>query len=131
MVKRKGPLFTGFASMVSSKKLYDTDLIKQDLLNHFYTRKGERIMDPEFGTIIWDLLFELKTETTVSEIESDVIRIIATDRRVRLDQLEIIEQEHGYLVYCLLYFNELDIVDEFRVEFNQRIKDAANVQLGE
>ena len=38
--------------------LYDLDLIKQDLINHFYVRQGERLMNPTFGTIIWDLLFE-------------------------------------------------------------------------
>ena len=42
--------------------LFDFDLIKQDLLNHFNIRQGERLMNPKFGTIIWDLLFEPLTE---------------------------------------------------------------------
>ena len=30
----------------------DIELIKQDLFNHFYTRQGERLMNPTYGTII-------------------------------------------------------------------------------
>ena len=32
-----------------SKTLYDIGLIKQDLLNHFHIRQGEKLMNPEFG----------------------------------------------------------------------------------
>ena len=39
-------------------KLYDFELIKQNILNHFNTRKGQRVMNPTFGTIIWDTLME-------------------------------------------------------------------------
>jgi phage baseplate assembly protein W len=38
--------------------LYDISLIKQDLINHFHIRQGEKLSNPEFGTIIWDALFE-------------------------------------------------------------------------
>ena len=62
----KGGTFTykGFNSKESSKnyKIYDIDLVKQDLINHFYIRKGEKLENPEFGTIIWDMLFEQFTE---------------------------------------------------------------------
>lgn len=127
MATRKGPLFSGFASGVTTGRLFDTALIKQDLLNHFNTRKGERVMDPEYGSIIWDLLFELKTAFTVEQIQNDVIRIVNTDRRVAIQSLDIIEQEHGYIVLLVLYFNELNIVEEFRVEFNQSLRLAQEV----
>ena len=40
----------------SSFQQYDLSLIKQDLLNHFNIRQGEKISDPTFGCIIWDAL---------------------------------------------------------------------------
>jgi len=46
----------------NSSTLYDLALIKQDLLNHFHIRQGEKLMNPEFGTIIWDAIFELFTD---------------------------------------------------------------------
>ena len=42
--------------------LYDISLIKQDITNHFHIRKGEKLENPDFGTIIWDVLFEPLTE---------------------------------------------------------------------
>ena len=53
-----GATYKGFSTVagVKSNQLYDLDIIKQDLINHFYTRKGERVMNPDFGSIIWDLL---------------------------------------------------------------------------
>ena len=48
--------YKGFSSLdqtTSNSKLYDFDLIKQDIINHFNTRKGERVMNPTFGSIIW------------------------------------------------------------------------------
>ena len=53
--------FRGYSSVGTSflsPVRYDLDLARQDLLNHFNTRKGERIMLPEFGSIVWDMLFE-------------------------------------------------------------------------
>ncbi len=35
------------------------ELAKQDLLYAFQTRLGERVMRPNFGTIIFDLLFSI------------------------------------------------------------------------
>ena len=36
----------------TSSTLYDLALIKQDLLNHFHIRQGEKLHNPKFGTII-------------------------------------------------------------------------------
>jgi len=59
--------YNGFSSQEtkSSFKLYDIDLVKQDIINHFYIRKGEKLMNPDFGTVIWDLLFEQFTHSTL------------------------------------------------------------------
>ena len=60
----KPKTYKGFSTLNSGAEhysLYDFELIKQDLLNHFYIRQGERLMNPEFGTVIWDLLFEPMT----------------------------------------------------------------------
>ena len=61
----------------SSFVLYDLALIKQDLINHFHIRQGEKLENPEFGTIIWDVLFEPLTENLKQAIQTDVTRIVA------------------------------------------------------
>ena len=56
--------FKGFSSRAENTnyKLYDFALIRQDLINRLSVRKGERIENPEFGTIIYDVIFEPLTE---------------------------------------------------------------------
>ena len=57
-------IYKGFSTYNRNKKfsITDLDLIKQDLFNHFNIRRGEKLMNPNFGTIVWDLLFEPLTE---------------------------------------------------------------------
>jgi len=62
--------------------LKDSDLVKQDLLNFIFTRRGERVMMPRFGSRIPDLLFEPLDEETLSIIEEDVIEIVNFDPRI-------------------------------------------------
>ncbi len=92
--------YKGFSTVagVKSNQLYDLDIIKQDLLNHFYTRKGERVMNPEFGSIIWDMLYEPMDEATQDEIREDTKRIINSDPRVQLESTKIDEFENGLVI---------------------------------
>jgi len=125
---RRKRIFRGFSSIgkkTPNTELYDIDLIKRDLLNHFYTRKGERIMEPEFGTIIWDLLFEPFDDLTRSKVYSEVQRIIKSDPRVEVAEVRVDENEKGIFVDVSLRFKPYDIVDSlyvifFREEFGKK-----------
>jgi phage baseplate assembly protein W len=70
---------------------YDLDLAKQDLLNNFNTRKGERVMMPTFGSIVWDMLFEPLDDRTIGLIEDDVRTIIKNDPRWILQSVTVSE----------------------------------------
>ena len=63
-VKQSGITFKGFSSRAENQnfKLYDFECAKQDLINRLSVRKGERVENPEFGTIIYDCLFEPFTD---------------------------------------------------------------------
>jgi phage baseplate assembly protein W len=71
------------------------ELIKQDLLNHFNIRKGEKLMNPEFGTIIWNTLFDPLTEELKSVIINDVNSVIKYDPRVAIENVIITQYEQG------------------------------------
>ena len=92
-----GATYKGFSTVagVKSNQLYDLDIIKQDLINHFYTRKGERVMNPEFGSIIWDLLYEPLDESTKEDMIEDCKRIINSDPRVQMISTNLEEFENG------------------------------------
>ncbi len=89
--------YKGFSSQQTKKKfkLYDIDLVKQDLINHFHIRKGEKLEKPDFGTIIWDMLFEPMTEENKRLITKDVEDIVNYDPRVTITRVTIDTTDQG------------------------------------
>ena len=103
--------YRGFSTVSGAKnnQLYDLDLVKQDLINHFYTRKGERVMNPEFGTIIWDMIYEPLDEANKEIIIEDCRQVIASDPRVELESISLSEVESGLRINIninILPFNQ-------------------------
>ena len=76
--------------------LTDKNLIVMDLLNQFGTRKGEKLMNPSFGCIIWDRLFDPLTAELKSLIIKDITAIIKSDPRISMiDQITLQESSDG------------------------------------
>lgn len=83
---------------------YDLDLARQDLLNHFNTRKGERIMLPTFGSIIWEMLFEPLDDYTIELIDTDVRNIIKNDPRWELQSVTISEGPNALNIEVIVHY---------------------------
>lgn len=122
MAQRK--LFIGFSTQEMEGKrgwsVTDIQLIKRDLLNHFYTRKGERVMLPTFGTIIWDLLFEPFTDSVKGAIEADVRKVVKRDPRVALQGVNVSTSANGIKVAIELKYVPYDSIGTFSMEFDRR-----------
>jgi phage baseplate assembly protein W len=90
-------IYRGFSTYNRLRKYRVTDfeLVKQDLFNHFRIRKGEKLFNPEFGTIIWNVLFEPLTSELHELIIEDVKRIVKYDPRVAVENVIITEQSYG------------------------------------
>ena len=115
-------MYKGFSSVSTSTEnfnLYDLDLIKQDLLNHFYIRQGERLMQPTFGTIIWDLLFEPLTEQVKDLILQNVNQIINYDPRVSANNVTVTPYESGLQIECRLIYRTYNLSESLRLRFDQ------------
>lgn len=101
--------------------LTDIQLIKQDLLNHIFTLKGERVMQPTFGSTIPDLLFEPLDEQIISLVEDELTRIISADPRVILLDLKTSADYDNHTIQAgiLLQYIELNVVDNLslNIEF--------------
>jgi phage baseplate assembly protein W len=102
-------------------KLYDFDLVKQDILNQFNTRKGERLMNPAFGTIIWDLLMEPLTEEVSNLLIADINEIVGADPRVYPTQIELNEYEQGFIVELTLNLKNTNQSSTLRLAFDQSV----------
>jgi len=123
-------IFVGYSSTDTSIKKTqwtDLDLIKRDLANHFYTRRGERVMRPEFGCIIWDLLFEPMIDENINAIVDDCRLIVGSDPRVTLNDIKVVEYDNGLQVQMDLYYPELDLVEQFKIDFDRRSVETQTV----
>jgi phage baseplate assembly protein W len=98
----------GFSSVDNTNpgsRLYDFDLIKQDIINQFKTKRGERVMNPTFGSIIWDLLMEPLTDRVRDALTADIESICNSDPRVTPTQMDLTEYDNGYLLELTLLLN--------------------------
>lgn len=113
--------FIGFSTIDKRKPpftLTDFELIKRDLLNHFSTRKGERMMLPEFGTIIYDLLMDPLDTTTKELIIEDATRIIEEEPRVAMDGMKLSEQDQVILLETQLTYLPNGVTEPLAVQFD-------------
>jgi phage baseplate assembly protein W len=115
-------MYKGFSSVNADTEnfaLYDFQLIQQDLLNHFHTRQGERLMNPDYGTIIWDLLFEPLTEDVKNVITDNVNSIINYDPRIQASQVTVVAYETGLQIECILTYLPYNISQTMQLRFDQ------------
>lgn len=117
-------LFFGFSTFnrrIGEENLIDIDLVKRDLLNQLGTRKGERLMLPDYGSIAWDLLFEPFDENVVDRIIADTADIIGQEPRVVLQNIEVFEFEHGLRLEVFLLFRPFEAVETLDVIFDRKL----------
>lgn len=114
--------YKGFSTVSQDTEnfaLYDFQLIQQDLLNHFHIRQGERLMNPTFGTVIWDLLFEPLTEQLKDIIVENVNTIINYDPRISASQVTVSQYETGIQLECVLTYLPYNISQSMQLRFDQ------------
>jgi len=102
-----------------SIKLTDTDLIKRDLLNHFAIRKGEKLMNAEFGTSLRDLIMDPLTEETKALIVQEVDTVIKNDPRVRSEGVTIDEYEGGLRIEMIVRYVTNNQVENLLINFDR------------
>lgn len=122
-VVQKRKLFVGFSTVVTNSKVQqfaDIELIKRDLLNHFYTRRGERVMMPTYGCGIWNLLFEPFDPVTKDAIIYECQQVIESDSRVQWQTINAVEFEYGFQVQMDLLYVPYDVIDTFSLDFDRR-----------
>jgi phage baseplate assembly protein W len=114
--------YRGFSSNAAKDnfKLNDIDLVKQDIINHFYIRRGEKLQNPEFGTVIWDLLFEQFTPDVKELISKDVERIINFDPRIQVNSVAVDSTAQGIRIEVEMTYIPFNITERMGFEFDKR-----------
>ena len=115
-------IYRGTSTVNSEAKgfaLYDVELIKQDILNHFNIRKGEKIYNPNFGSIVQDLLYEPFTPNVREQLEEDVKQVLASDPRIVVNEIVIREQETGIQIGIELEYKKYSQVETILYNFDR------------
>jgi len=115
-------MYRGFSTVNNSSQnfaLYDFELIKQDIINAFYVRQGERLMNPDYGTVIWDLIFEPMTPEVQVLITKNVNQIFNADPRVSVTNLVVTPYETGIQIACTLTYLIYNIQQNLQLQFDQ------------
>ena len=117
----KAVTFKGFSSKADRQnfKVYDFECAKQDLINRLSVRKGERVENPEFGTIIYDVLFEPFTDALKEQITDDITENLNADPRIATDEILVTEADHGIAIQATIRYVPLDIVEKLRFSFDE------------
>jgi len=115
-------MYRGFSTVGRNRKfrLTDFELVKQDLINHFYIRKGEKLMNPDFGTIIWNVVHEPLTEDLKSVIVTDIKAIASYDPRISIDNVVITEYDQGIQVELQLRYVQTNQTNSLNLQFDNQ-----------
>jgi len=112
--------FSTLKSDIRNTALYDLELIKQDLINHFHIRKGEKLENPNFGTIIWELLYEPLTEQLKSLLVKDVTNIVNSDPRTKVVKTIVTQKDNAIQIEVTLIYLPYNIQETMQFRFDQK-----------
>ena len=120
-ISNKTVTFRGFSSRADRQnfKLYDFEVAKQDLINRLSIRKGERVENPEFGTIIYDALFEPFTDALKDAIVEDITANLNADPRISTEEILVSEVDHGISIQATITYVPLNITEKLQFNFDE------------
>lgn len=100
---------------------YDYDIAKRDLINRLYTRKGERLMLPEYGTIVWDMLMEPMIDANIDKIRFDIKDNVENDPRFNFMNMALTEYPNGLSIQIILEYIPTRTVEEISLNFDRSL----------
>ena len=121
--------FIGFNTQGQFKKFTLTDfaLIKRDLLNAFNIRQGQLPGRPDYGTVLWDFLFENQVEALQDSITQEVQRVAGGDPRIFISDIQAYPQQNGILIELQLQIVASTDAERLSVFFDLETRAASYV----
>jgi phage baseplate assembly protein W len=97
-------------------KLVDEQLVVQNFVNALNIRLGEKVGQPQYGTTLWNFVFDPNTPDVQFALESEIRRVASLDPRLILDFVRAFPQENGILMEVQLAiapFNQAALLSVF------------------
>jgi phage baseplate assembly protein W len=120
------PYFVGFNTVNQPAPPYNLnniELVKRDIENTFATPMGTRVMLPNFGTRIYDYLFDPFDEYTKNAIIADAVNVIQSEPRVDLVSIDVNQEDQALNIIMVLLFKPESITDNLFVSFSLKDRD--------
>jgi len=120
------PFFVGFNTVNQPNPPYsltNLELVKRDILNHFATPMGSRVMLPSFGTRIFEYLFDPFDEYTKNAIIEDAVRVVGSDPRVELVSVDVFQEDQALNVIMVVLFKPESVTDNLFVTFSLKDRE--------
>ena len=78
-------------------------------------------MNPEFGTVIWDAIFEPLTESTKNAIVEDIRRILNSEPRIEPEAVKVDEYSSGILLELTVRYKVTNQSTNLKLSFDREI----------
>jgi len=108
-------------------RLTDEQLVIQDFVNALNIRKGEKVGKPNYGTTLWDFVFEPNTIDVVNAIQNEVRRVASLDPRLYINTVSAYTRENGILVAMQLSIQPFNEAGDLAVLFDEQTRTASVV----
>jgi len=107
--------------------LIDQPLVIRDFLNALNIKKGEKTGKPDYGTTLWDFVFEPNTLDTQTQLVNEIRRIANQDPRIILNTINCYPQDNGILLEVELAISPFNQAQLLSVFFNSN-NNTATIQ---
>lgn len=118
--------FSTLGSDFATPTVTDFLAAKTDLQNSLNVRQGERIMRPDFGCLVWDMLYEPFTAELYEDLIENITNIGNSDPRLELQQIQPTSYEHGIQISMMLRYIPTDQVEKMLYTFNQEASEVTS-----
>jgi phage baseplate assembly protein W len=107
-------------------RLTDNDLVKRDLLNAFNIPQGSKPGRPEYGTAIYNMIYEPNTADVQAQVEYEVRRIIEQDPRVAVNRVAINSSsgDNVIIVEAEIAIRPQNMVEILKIQFDEKSSTA-------
>jgi len=118
--------FSTLGSDFATPTVTDFLAAKTDLQNSLNVRQGERVMRPNFGCLVWDMLYEPFTAELYEDLIENITNIGNSDPRLELQQIQPTSYEHGIQISMMLRYIPTDQVEKMLYTFNQEASEVTS-----
>lgn len=106
-------------------KLTDEKLVIQDFMNALNIRIGEKVGQPQYGTRLWEFIFEPNTIDVQGKLEVEIRRVATLDPRLQVNTVKASPVQNGILIelqVAVAPFNNPQVLSVF---FNSGLNSAS------